>query len=1095
MGAESAGGGVTRGSEIGAAFAALLTARGLAAPDGRPIHAYRFTKAEVDGIATLLRGLGRRVLLENTGRALILLHVAEWFRRERAGGHWDWIRPLRSIGLHYGPGQLVQYADVEDLVRGGLTAWRRPQPSGGERLLAVVRESGFPVAAIRDDPRIAAWLRHSVLCAERGFLVEQAVAAEAWRVSDRLAQALFESAVELCGAVVDLRAGIPEENRGQDPVTYLDGARPGWRATLPFDVEQEDVRTLVEQLVRFRKDQGAALDLRRALIPEASGQWCPRVSLGLEGELDPRRVPAVVAGALVEGRRLRIFARPPLARDLVAIAAIETRDGEEGRVHEVRPFVTGLEVEFPLETEARLLAQAGQSTVGEFVPPGGQAIDAPVVALEVAEVDEADRPRRLTVIGSSSCQTSKTSLVLAVREDSLAAVTFSAGRVDIGVCRRSGRRLLLFSGTAALEQDGVRWRWRTSAERNEDARVILVGDLLPGVRETVYRGMPRLWVERDGHIVSPRPASLHWRPRGRGRWQPVGSGSAFGAVELAVIDQGEVRHSVSADVVPAATSFDFNRARRQVRILGLGAPMLVAWAIRSLPVETDGGTAVVHLGPPSGAPLVKLRARWETEVTLTLADPSYELRLIDENDQLLNERATFALDGLGGRRILAVREASLCLDLRAPDSPRVSISRPVSGEVPLSALRDTLRQLLGRSSSLDASVVLSALGSSEFIAEVRWYAEDVDPFAASPRGGPFAALASIRALSLRAVSLVTPAAGAHAFTGPATQADVRALLEPVLPNGPWLVFGQMQSGEIIRPRVVPAGHPPAGDVTALVRAVTTDAAGPRAQAFRTAYAQPAAMAGEDVRRLIDLLVVARREHLPASGIDALCALREAPAVAVRLLANCDDIEERVAVLDLQRDLPFLWCSTAIGDWLEAFGTRFDAMGATLAAHGVAFDGARQAVRVLREITGIRPELASHARAVFLSAVAVSLTGTVIDGSAHPFPGLVDLTRIRSEIDRLITRHHDGDPPPRRLLSEASLAAHSARWEPYAPSYADVITAPFAVAEHSAGVRMLGPDELAGCRDAALYDPEYFEAVVPMRTNELLNSMVQAQVVA
>jgi hypothetical protein len=1081
---------VARGSELAMAFAALLSARGFAAPDGRPLHAYRFTKEEIEGVAALLQVSGRMAVYDGAGRALILAHMAEWFRRERAGGHWDWIRPLKSIGLDYGPGKALQYCDVEDLVRGGLHAWCRPQPTGGERLLAIVRESGFPVAAVRDDPRISAWLRHSVLCAERGFRIEQAVAAEAWRVSERLAQALFEPAVELCAAITDLRAGIPEAARIGDPVEYLDTERPGWRATLPFDVEQEDVRTLVERLVRFRDDHGAALDVERAFVRQPSGAWCPYAKLGLEGEVDLRRVPGVVASAIAEGRRLRIFARPPLARDLIPIAALETREGDEGRIHDVRPFVTGFEVELPLESEARLLAQSGQSTVGEFVPAGGQALTGAVVALDVAEMDETERPTRLRVIGESSCQTGKASLALAIRPEAFGSVAFSAAPTDLGVCDRAGRRLVLFSGTAVFEEHGVRWRWRTAAERNVDARPILVGDLLPGVRETVYRGLPRLWVESDGHVVSPRQGTLYWRPRGRGRWRPLAAGPAFGAIDLAVIEQGEVRHSVGAEVVPAATRFEFDRVRRLLSIPGLDAPTVGATAIRPLSVRTETGVPVVELGAPSGAPVIVVRARWESEVMLTLADPSYELRLIDENDRLVNTRAVFALEGLGGRRILAMREASLCMELRAPGSPRVSISRPVSGEVPLSALRDTVRQLLGRSSSLDARVVLSALGSNECIAEVKWYCEDVNPFATAPRGGPFAALAAMHPLDLRAVSLVTPEIGAHPFTGPATQSDMRAELKHVLPDGPWLVFGQRRSGEIIRPRVVPADRPPAAGVTPLVRAVKTDAAEPRWRAFREAYSDPGAMAAEDVRRLIALLVLARREHLPASSIDPLCALTEAPGVAVRLLAFCDDVDERAAVLDLQKDLPFLWCATPIESWLAAFGTRFDAMRATLAQLGVTFDVTRQATRVLREITGVRPELAGHARAVFLATLAAGGAAGAIDGTTRDFACSVDEAVTRSEIDRLITRHPDGDPPPRDLLSRSSLDMFRRHWMSYNTGFAEVIAAPFAVAEHAAGVHRLAPTELVGCRDAALYDPEYFEALIPMRTNELLNRVLQ-----
>jgi hypothetical protein len=137
-------------TELRDGLLSLLQSRGLMSPDGRPLYAYRFARADFDRIATMLRRHGLKAVNDRNGAALVISHVAEWFRRERSGGRWDWIRPLRSIGLNYGPEAEVQYRDVESLVSLGLRVWRRPEPIGGERLLAIVREAGFPVASVRE---------------------------------------------------------------------------------------------------------------------------------------------------------------------------------------------------------------------------------------------------------------------------------------------------------------------------------------------------------------------------------------------------------------------------------------------------------------------------------------------------------------------------------------------------------------------------------------------------------------------------------------------------------------------------------------------------------------------------------------------------------------------------------------------------------------------------------------------------------------------------------------------------------------------------------------------------------------------------------
>ena len=153
--------------------------------------------------------------------------------------------------------------------------------------------------------------------------------------------------------------------------------------------------------------------------------------------------------------------------------------------------------------------------------------------------------------------------------------------------------------------------------------------------------------------------------------------------------------------------------------------------------------------------MVVLRPRWDAELALTLADPSFDLRLIDANDNLMPRRSSISVDGLKGLRVLATREASLSMELRASDAPRLTITRPIAGEVPLSAFADTITQLLGSSENLDASVRLCAIGASDHIADVRWYAEDVDPFDA-PRPNAFSILASTRGLDVQGVALAIP---------------------------------------------------------------------------------------------------------------------------------------------------------------------------------------------------------------------------------------------------------------------------------------------------------------------------------------------------
>ena len=259
--------------------------------------------------------------------------------------------------------------------------------------------------------------------------------------------------------------------------------------------------------------------------------------------------------------------------------------------------------------------------------------------------------------------------------------------------------------------------------------------------------------------------------------------------------------------------------------------------------------------------------------------------------------------------------------MRASDAPRLTITRPIAGEVPLSAFADTITQLLGSSENLDASVRLCAIGASDHIADVRWYAEDVDPFDA-PRPNAFSILASTRGLDVQGVALAHPAAGAVPIAAPASQAAMRAELSRMLPPGPWLIFGRRREGEKIRPKIVPAAARAAtGEESVLERAINVAAPAARAAAFVQAYAQPGQVSTRDRRTIVNLLALARREGLPISSIDALKMLDRSPSFATLLLASCDSLEERAALLDLQRDLPFLWSMTTLADWLSAFSAK------------------------------------------------------------------------------------------------------------------------------------------------------------------------------
>jgi hypothetical protein len=1061
----------------------LLRPRGLSAPDGRPLYRYRFTRAEYDALGRFLRQKSLAELRTAAGAALVVAHSAEWFRRDRAGGHWDWKRPLGSIGVRYGDGwrSTVQYSDVVEIVSRGFAAWRRPAPASSDRLFSVVREAGFPSASVRENPRIATWLRKSVLAAERGFSARDAVRSEAWRVADAIAATLFGAAEELCEAVVELRRHLPEPAlRGEDdPIAHLDRLRPGWRDRLPFDVELEDLREMVETIVRARAERTEGLAVTRRLV-RGRGGFASTAEIALDGDLHPRRLPREVAAEIASLVRMRIVPKPPLG-DGFPIAAVERIADEEGEESwEVRRFVARFEVACPLETDVRVMLVTGERIVSEFVAFAGEPLTDPVVALEIEDGSEHEVVRSLRVLGGSPVRTPKPRLALAIEEEAFGSVSFSDGFEELGRC--GTRRILSFSGTATLVAEGARTSWRTGAEREELGRLVLVGDLLRAVREPVFRGMPQVLSERDGGMSAVPPRRLRCRAIGGegGPWRPL-DGSSFGRIHLAVMEGDEILQQSRAAVVPSDFGMTANAAARTLSVRGLAGAAIGAAAPAPLPARPLGDRAQIDLAtmPPGGT--LRLSLRWRSELTLTMTDPLLDRALLDPNGRSLPPRAELSVNALHGYRLVSAAGERVCLELSARDARTIHLVRRIEGEVPLSALAEDALRLIGGSELLDSEVRLSWLGSSDRMAVVRWYAEEVDPFL-PPARNAFGALSQMLGYELAAFSLVEPRAGVATRLSREAPAEMAARLTAELGAGPWLVWGKRSEGGLVRPRVLsPVIASAADDETPLEATIAEQNGAARERRLDDLYARPAALGAPDRRRLIDLVVRCRDQALPCCSVDPLRHVAHRPELAVFLLWSCETSEERSAVLDLQRELPFLWCATPIAVWQEAAEERLLGLRERLSGEDLPPELADVSFeRAVEEMLTFRPELVVHLRAVHLA----QLSGGADRGSAHGLAARLGraVSQLAADRERLfndfIDRHSSCIMPPRDLLPEELLETVAAAWRSFHPAFAPVLAAPHLVAEHAAGRTTLPLDVLRRCREAWVFDPFHFERTVP-----------------
>ena len=401
----------------------------------------------------------------------------------------------------------------------GLATWRRSTGETIKTLYCVIAESGFPAASIRQGPRLATWLKRSVLAIESGFSPEEAVRAECWRAGETLVQALFEPAVALCRVIAELRASLPESREsGFDAVLCLDVARPTWRTELPFDLEEQDVRLLVEDLVRARKDETSGLSAVRRLR-RLGTDWTECVELQLTGVLDHNKLPASVRIVLDGARRVRIRPGGALAEYGKAIAALERVQRNEGDGWELRPLVQGFEAQLPLSEELRLQIIAGDAQLAELTAFGGEPLGAPVIALQPATEVDIGEATELEVLGASPVRSPRRWLVLAADPAAVPAILFEREPTDLGVVGTPPRRLLAFEGRAQFDLKGELLVWRSLDEQQRAHRLNLVGDTVWGTRAATRVSPPH----RRAHkrAAPPSAACSPNAPDSRRQREPI----------------------------------------------------------------------------------------------------------------------------------------------------------------------------------------------------------------------------------------------------------------------------------------------------------------------------------------------------------------------------------------------------------------------------------------------------------------------------------------------------------------------------------------------------------------------------------------------
>jgi hypothetical protein len=1050
---------------------ALLLSRHMSVPDGLPLYNYRFETSEFDGVRELLRRGGANALRDPAGGALLVMYLAEWFRRERHGGGWDWVTPLGLIGIRYHPtavGADVRYPEIKDCVETGLRLWRRPVSPRGSLLTTVVQESGFPAADIAKG-RLGLWLRRAVLTAERGLDAYEAVAGEAWRAPETLAKVLLPSVVKLCEAIVRLRAKVA--GASGDALAALDRCEPSWRASLPFDVRDDDFRHLVEELVVARQGEDPALRVERRYVL-SEGVWIGQAEIKLNGALDEARAPPDLIVGLSGYARARIYPRGEASRWTTPIAALE-REPDDGGGERwcLRPLVATYQPLLDHHQEVRLAVEAGAHQPANFVPLGGEALLGPVIALRLGDTDDPRQASVLEVLGESPVSTTRPWLVLSLSEEAAAEASVQGEHYYLPQSAQDGRRLLAFSGSVRISIESEILVWRTKASVEASDRLVLVGPRVPDIRESVFSGPPTVWLETDGRTSSIRPSDVQWKPVGQGTWRTAATATPLGTIYLAVKRAGQASAMCRATVAPRSLRLRTDRAERRILIDGVSGAKVRVDANRSslaLTATHSGFSASLGRVPPGTT--LHMALTWESVLEMSLDDPLAAPMLFAEDGTEAPQRVRLTLSRLKGYRLLSHGANEMTFEGRSAGSQPIQINRVTSGSMPLAAFEQVIEELLGAFDDLDATVRLSWANRGDWFAEIkRWGTrQQLQP---TRTDSVFAALATKYTGRRRAISLQEPSAGLLADLVENDPATLPEVLRRELAPGPWLCTGTASDGSTLRPIVVQdiPGPTSLADPTSAVRQL--------ARAAEAAVSEGSGSAEdvsrEELRWLIDLCIAAKSIEAPYVAIDPLRVLSKSHRLTPAVLAACRTPQEREAVLDVQGNLPFMWCMTEIRGWRSAFAAANTALREQFQAAGLDNAGAMAAGGVLRglgQIVDAMPVLSTHARLCVHDLGDVSSIDI-----PHSLTRRLQHDELATVAQRLIT----GRPDDRivalpRLSDLAGRHADLCRKFGDDQRFAEVLAAPVVAARSAASRLVADYETVAACRAAWTWDREYFE---------------------
>ncbi|MCC6006264.1 MAG: hypothetical protein JJU40_01150, partial [Rhodobacteraceae bacterium] len=958
----------------------ILGRNDLSRPDGRALHAYQATTAEV---ATLRRLLKVRVAseLRHPGTAQgFVLWAAERIRTDYGGGVLSWEFVYQGLGLIP-----PDYGFTKWLIETGLTAWGRRVRAYGDTdrrafLYSLLAEGGLPDAALSEEGRYRAALLGLLAEIEaEGPLAHLAAAPAARRRIIGLPQTLqgedqAQLMAELALGLVALRSALPLDLPPEAALPWIEANKPGWRDHLPLRLSQRAIETIIRPAMTAARPRGGVAMTQRELRCDAGGVWHAAIRI-IEGALLPS---ALLPEA--QGRRLRLVA--PNGAAFLAQPA----HGGWSLIRSGGSALMSLALSEPL----LLSAHADGQVLGEIVLDPG--LPAPAQAPSLWRAADAAGPEPeilLPVSGRGRTRAARLWVLASGDTAPTAEPGLTLGQPQAG----PQGRLWPVSGQGWLAIGGARLHLATGADSDAPMpQVVLLGRRLPAMTgpggTPVHLGQPEfLGAEGDAPLRPLKCDRLIRRPQ-RG----VLGGEAVEWVEDAAVLARLRILSLPADFRLNLSEAAVGRLHLLVEGLGAGWHLtLTADGAEAHAVVDVHGRATTELNAEGLPGVIGLRlfdpAAGKTLVLSGLW-PARQPRLISPSGHSLRQDRELALAGLQGwRGYLPGRNGAVLLRLAGKGT---QIGLPASGEVRLAALTPTIAQALSLAGA-DGRVNLRLADGTETprlaVGRYDWSCVETGQRRDLGPGET----------TLCAVDLHDPDRIARTLASGAV--DLAAWLGQ--DDRLWFIQGRNTERGVMRPFVWAAAAPPFS---------TRDA---RLARYAAAWANMLETPADPGWTRDWALISAVRAAGDAGALDQVQALTRIPAAAVALLLTVSRAD-RAAALALETETPLWWPLVSARAWSQGLRAARRRIAVQLVTAGleqgdVAPVAAQAIARATGEIVALRPELAAHLGHA-LHAAGLSPEASDAQGNrTHLMPPVALAAVLLNQAAQEAARRFDGLP--------------------------------------------------------------------------------------